>query len=325
MQKRMILVLCMFLGLTLVACGSQTGNQEEAPVPEADHVNLVGLKGPTTMGLVKLLEDDEKGLYAFSMAGAGDEIVAKLTKGEADIATIPSNLASVLYHKTNGSIQVLTANTLGVLYIVSTDPAISSVGDLKGKTLMATGQNTVPALSLQALLEKNDLVPNQDVIFDFKVEPTEVVAQLTQAGGTAMLPEPFVSAALSQVPGLARVLDVSGEWEEAYGTPMVTGVTVVRKDFAADNPNTVKAFLRDYEASVAFVNDAPKEAALLIEKAGIVKAPIAEKAIPTTSIVYLTGGDMEASISAYLRVLYDKDPASVGGNLPDDDFYYDAA
>ena len=63
-------------------------------------------------------------------------------------------------------------------------------------------------------------------------------------------------------------------------------------------------------------------AALCEEQGVVAKAAIAKKALPNCNIVCLTGEELKADVSGYLQVLYDADPAAVGGTLPGEDFYW---
>lgn len=292
-------------------------------------IRLGGLKGPTTMGLAKLLDDakaeDPTFSVDFTMAAAADEITPKLIQGEMDMAAVPCNLASVLYNKTEGEIQVLCVNTLGVLSIVETGDSVHSIADLKGKTIYATGQGTTPEYSLKYLLKQNGIDPQNDVSFEWKSEATEIVAAMTQTDEEviAMLPQPFVTVAMTQVEGLHIAVNLNDAWNELNnGSSLVTGVLVARKAFVEENKELVDAFLDSYKDSIAYANENVEDTAQLIEGLDIVKAPVAAKALPNCNITYLEGEDMSGAINGYLQILNDMEPKSIGGTLPGEDFYY---
>lgn len=293
-------------------------------------IKIGSLKGPTSMGLVKLMDEAQKGEaacdYSFTMVTAADELSGMITSGDVDIAMIPANLASVLYNKTNGAISVIGINTLGVLYFVSGNDSIESISDLKGKTIYLTGKGTTPEYTLNYLLKANGL-SEEDVNLEFKSEATEVAALLTeQPDAIGLLPQPFVTVACTQNENLKVVMDLTEEWnnvQENNGSKLITGVTVVRNDFLTDNEAAVKRFLEEYKASTEYVNANVEEAATLVANAGIIeKAPIAAKAIPNCNITYIDGEEMKEALSGYLQVLYQQNPQSVGGELPSSDFYY---
>lgn len=298
-----------------------------APVEEPVTIRLGGLKGPTTMGMVKFLDDVEKDMSGvdceFTLAANIDEVSPKLIKGELDIAAVPANLASVVYNNTDGAVQLLAINTLGVTYMIETGEEINSVEDLRGKTIYATGKGTVTEYTLKYILESHGIEPDKDVSIEWKSEPTEVVALLKNGGGIAMLPQPFVTVAQTSVEGLRVALSLVDEWSALdTGSMFVTGVLAVRREFAEKYPQQLSAFLDEYKLSIEFANSNIPEAAKLIEQYDIVKAPIAEKAIPYCNIAFYEGESMKALIEGYYEVLFEQNPASVGGELPGDDFYY---
>ena len=301
---------------------------EENTLSTAGPVRIAGLKGPTTMGLVNLLPMQEDGSanlsYDLQLYGAADEIVPLLTKGELDMAAIPANLAATLYQKTEGAIQVMAVNTLGVLYVVEKGDTVQSVADLKGRTILSTGKGTTPEYVLRYILAQNGIDPDNDVTIEFYSEATEVTAQMAVAGDAiAVLPQPYVTSASMQDDTLRVALDLTAEWEKVCDTQLITGVTVVRTAYAEEHPDVVAAFLEDYAASVdAANNDLDGTAALCEEQGVVAKAAIAKAALPECNIVCITGEDMKADVAGYAQVLYDADPASVGGAMPDDGFYY---
>ena len=298
------------------------------PALEGATVRLASLKGPTTMGIVKMLKDSENGetanTYESEIYGSAEEIAPKLISGELDAAFVPCNLASVLYNKTEGQVEVAAINTLGVLYIVTTGDDIASVADLAGKTIYATGKGTTPEYVLRYVLSQNGVDPDNDVTIEYCSEATEALSQVQAGQATiAMLPQPFVTSALSQVEGLRVALDMNEEWEKVAGSQLVTGVLVVRKDAVEADPEAFTAFLDGYAASVEAANTDLEGTAALCETYGIVaKAALAQKALPECNIVFETGEQMKTDLVNYFQVLYDADPSSVGGALPADDFYY---
>ena len=342
-KKTLSLTLALLLALSLTACGqkaeepasaeppAQEEPVQEAPAEESVTTRIAALKGPTAMGLVKLMSDDPQSadgpLYDFTLAGAADEVTPSLIKGDLDMACVPANLASVLYNKTEGEIVTLAVNTLGVIYIVENGNAIQSMADLKGTTIVAAGKGSTPEYALRYLLTENGIDPDSDVTIDWKSEHAECVAALASGAATiAMLPQPFVSVAQTKIEGLRVALDLTEEWDALdNGSGLLTGVVVARKSFVEEHPAAVEAFLADYAESVEWVNGNNADAAQLISKYGIVEAAaVAEKALPHCNIVCITGGEMKEKLSGYLQVLFDAEPTSVGGKLPEADFYYGA-
>lgn len=336
-----LLVLTMLL-ISLSACGvqnnasshesdSQSVSDTEEIIentPDNIEVRVAGMTGPTSIGMVKVISDSSKGEaqgnYKFTIAGSADEISPLIIKGELDIAAVPANLASILYNKTEGGVKLLAINNLGVLYILDKNTGIASVEDLKGKTIYATGKNATPEYTLRYILSSNGIDPDNDVTIEFKSEPAEIVALLNGSeSGVAMLPQPYVIVAKSQVEGLEIALDLGEEWKKIDAeSETVTGVIIARTAFVEDHPEAVKTFLDEYTESCKFVNANVEDAATLVEEAGIFKAAIAKQAIPFCNVTGTIGEDMKPVVNGYLNVLYNQNPAAVGGKLPGDDFYY---
>ena len=323
MKKLTSLLLSAALLVGMLACGASAKTNTT--------IRVAGLKGPTTMGLVNLLAMEKNGTasqnYDLQLYGAADEIVPLLMKGELDMAAIPANLAATLYQKTNGGIQAVAVNTLGVLYVVEKGDTVHSFADLKGRTILSTGKGTTPEYVLRYLLNANGIDPDKDVTIEYYSEATEVTAQMaTTEDAIAVLPQPYVTAAQMKDSSLRVVLDLTREWNKVCDTQLITGVTVVRTAYAEEHPEEVINFLKDYQKSVDAANDDLDGTAALCEEVGVVaKAAIAKKALPKCNIVYRIGDEMKADVNAYLQVLYDASPAAVGGKLPDANFYYTEA
>lgn len=290
-------------------------------------VRIAALKGPTTMGLVKLWHDQDegtaKGDYEFQMMTGADEIMPQLIKGDVDIALLPANAAAVLYQKSEGAVEVIDINTLGVLYLVSGQDSVSSVEDLKGKTIYLTGKGTTPDYALQYLLAQHN-VELSEVKLEYKSEATEVAVLLKEnPDSIGLLPQPFVTAACAQNEALSVVMDLNKEWEALNdGKGIVTGVTVVRKAFLEEHPEAVALFMEEHKASAEYANTNIEETAEMVAERGIIeKAPVAAKALPACNITYIDGKEMKDALSGYLAVLFEQDPEFVGGAEPADDFY----
>lgn len=337
-MKRIIslMLALMFAVLAFAGCGNQNAEEgSSAQVSQNEEkqenpvIRVAGMKGPTSIGMVGIMEYKKLGKtsnkYEFTIEGTADAITPKLIKGELDIAAVPANLASVLYNKTNGEIQILAVNTLGVLSIVSKGETIKTLSDLKGKTIIATGMGTTPEYVLRYLLSQNGIDPDNDVTLEFKSEATEVVAALSQSEtGIAMLPQPYVTVAQNKVKGLEIAIDLNDEWVKLHPDGyIVTGVVVVRKSFATEHPERIKLFLEEYKKSVSDVlTDASIAANLVVQHGIFDNQAVIAKAIPNCNITFISGEDMKSPVNNYLGVLYEQNPQSVGGNLPQEDFFY---
>ncbi len=316
------LVLTILGSMILTACNK--GNQESAR-----EVRIASLKGPTSIGLIKLMEDasnDESQLsYDFTIAGAADEVSGGLIKGDFDIAAIPCNLASVLFNKNEGKIRLAGINTLGVLYIIETGDKINSVEDLRGKTIYSTGYGTTPQYTLNYLLDLYGIIPDEDITIEYKNEATEVAAILSNTDDAiAMLPQPFITTVMMNNDKVRIALDIEEEWQKASDgeDSVVTGVIVVREEFIEEYPEAFETFMKEYKDSVDFVNGNVEEAAKLVDKFDIFKEEVARKAIPYCNVTLIRGQEMKDRVTVYLQALYEQNPEAIGGKMPEDEFYY---
>lgn len=325
MKKIMsLLIILVLMTAVFAACTGQDRPEEDV------NIRIAGLKGPTSMGMVQLMSqsqnDQSENNYTFSIHATADEVTPKLIQGELDMAAIPANLAAVLYNNTQGQIQVLAVNTLGVLYITELGDSVQSLEDLRGQTIYASGKGSVPEFALRHLLAENGIDPDNDVNIEFRSEPAEIVALLSQTGsGIAMLPQPYIFVAQSNVPDLRIAIDLNEEWNKLdNNSMMITGVIVARTDFVEEHPEAVAAFLEEYEASTIFVNTNVEEAAQMIEDFDIFQASVAQKAIPYCNITFIAGEEMKTVMEGYLNVLFEQNPRSVGEEIPDAQFYFSA-
>ena len=346
-MKKLLYLLCVLsLSAALLAGCSTAGDAGTSETPGSSStpsdvtemadpidVNVMALKGPTAMGMVEFMNEADSGTitdnnYHFNITAATDEVSAALAQGTTDIATVPANLASVLYNNTEGGVQVLAINTLGVLYIVESGDTVHSVEDLRGKTIYASGKGNTPEAALNYVLTQNGIDPSADVTIEWKSEQAECLSALmAEENAIAMLPQPFVTTAQAQSESLRVALDLTEEWDALQAdseTPstLVTGVVVARTAFAEEHPEVVSAFLDRYQESVDYVNSNVEEAAQLVGQYETVTAEVAQKALPECNIVFIEGDEMKEKLSGYLSVLFEQNPQSVGGALPDDAFYF---
>ena len=258
--------------------------------------------------------------YSFTVETDASNVTAALVSGDCDIAALPTNAASALYNKTGGKVQVLALNTRGVLYLVTDGSvAVDSIADLDGQTVYAPAQN--PSFIFASLCKAN----GADVTIDNTyAQPAELNAAVAAGEvSLAVLPEPMVTVARSQNQDLVVALDLTEEWDKVFEAgSLVQGCVVVRTEFAAAHPAEVAAFLTDYEASVALLTEDTAAAAKAVEEAGIfAKAAVAEKAIPNCNVCFVTGEEMQAQLTAFLEIMFEAAPQSIGGAVPGADFY----
>ena len=330
------LLLALTLALSLTACGGQANSEPEQPETQeeqtAAEINLYVLSGPTGIGAMNLWAASDAGetknTYHITMPGANDEVVAALSKGDADIAAVATNLAATLYNKTDGGVTVLAVNTLGVLSLLSNGQEAATVSDLKGKTIYAPGQGANPEYILRYVLTGNGLDPDKDVTLRFVGEGSELLT-VWQSDPEAIIlaPQPVATSILMQNENARTLFDMTEEWDKIAGgdSTLMMGCVIVRNEFLQANPGAVELFLQEYAASIEKAQFDVEGTAALCEQYGLIpKAALAQKAIPSCGLTFVTGAEMKTGLSGYLQVMFDANPKSVGGALPGDGFYYGA-
>lgn len=330
------LLLALTLALSLTACGGQTNSESEQPETQeeltAAEINLYVLSGPTGIGAMNLWAASDAGetknTYHITMPGANDEVVAALSKGDADIAAVATNLAATLYNKTEGGVTVLAVNTLGVLSLLSNGQEVNAVSDLKGKTIYAPGQGANPEYILRYVLTGNGLDPDKDVTLQFVGEGSELLTVWqSDPEAVIMAPQPVATSILMQNENAKTLFDMTEEWDKIAGgdSTLMMGCVIVRNEFLQANPGAVELFLQEYAASIEKAQSDVEGTAALCEQYGLIpKAALAQKTIPSCGLTFVTGAEMKTGLSGYLQVMFDANPKSVGGALPGDNFYYGA-
>lgn len=328
------LLMALTLALSLTACGTQANTEPEQPddTPAPAEVNLYVLSGPTGIGAMNLWAAADAGetqnTYHITMPGANDEVVAAISNGDADIAAVATNLAATLYNKTNGGVTVLAVNTLGVLSLLGSGQEIASIADLAGKTIYAPGQGANPEYILRYVLSGNGLDPDKDVTIQFVGEGSELLTVWqTDPEAVIMAPQPVATSILMQNENTRTLFNMTDEWDKVSGgdSTLMMGCVIVRNAFLQENPGAVELFLQEYAASIEKAQSDVEGTAALCEQYGLIpKAALAQKAIPSCGLTFVTGAEMKSALSGYLQVMFDADPKSVGGAMPGDDFYYGA-
>lgn len=311
-------ILALFLAAVMLIGMAACSKNEKTGVT----VNIGVLKGPTGMGAAWLMDQNEQGLsansYNFTIAGAPDVLTGQLISGDMDMAALPTNAISTLYNKTEGKITVLGVNALGVLYVLENGDRINSVADLEGKTILASGQGSTAEYVLNYILEQNGVSAE---IFWASEHSEAATLALSGEYDIVMLPEPFVTTVTTKNDFFRVALDLTREWEALGGGELTMGGIAVRTEFLEAHPDAVKAFVKEYANSVAFTNAQPADAAKLIAKYEIAAEEIAKNAIPRCNIVWLHGENYKAKLENFLGVVYEANPAGIGGKMPGDDFY----
>lgn len=309
--------------------GTQAVTDGSVVIPdgyESVDARVFAMNGPTGMGLVKMIEDAEAGRtanrYDFTLSSSADSIKAEIIKGDFDFAAIPTNLAAVLYNKTEGGLVIAAVNTLGVLYILENGDTVKSVADLEGKTVAVTGQGAVPEYAFNYIIKNAGI--NCEV--EYYADASELAAKVISGDvSLAMLPVPYATQVVTKNTDVRLALSVTDEFKNAAKSDpgdLCQACIVVNRTFYEKNPDAVAMFLREYESSVDFVLKNQADAAKLMAKHKITPSEeVALAAIPKANLVCITGDEMKSALDGFFGILYEANPASVGGKLPDDKIY----
>ncbi len=333
----LVLVLTMFAACQAAPVKEENTTEKTTEAAAKTKVKLATLQGPTGMGMAYLLDDADSGKtlndYEYTVCASPDEITGKIVSGGLDIAALPTNAAATLYNKSNGKIKLLALNTECVLYILEKGDSIKSIADLNGKTIYVSGQGSTPEYILNYVLEENGLEIGKDVKLDFTYATHNDLVAFAATGkaDVVLLPEPAVTGLLAKNKDMRVALDINDVWEDTVDetefadSEIAMGCVVVNTAFLEKNPEAVKNFLKEYEASIEKIEDEERldESAKVIAKVGIVAAEgVAKNALPRCNITFETGAEMKSQIEGFYKVLFDANPSSVGGKMPDENLYY---
>ncbi len=334
MKKTLSILLAVALLLSFAACTAKPVEDQSTTEPTTQaavkvDMNIFTISGPTGIGMANMMalsEEEALENYNFTVVTTPQEVVSKISTGEADIAAVPTNLASTLYKKTEKGIKILAVNTLGVLNVLNyKGDEIKTLADLKGRTVYTTGKGSNPEYIINYLLKANEIDPENDVKIEYKEEGSELVPVWnTDETAVIIAPQPVATSIKLNYEGSEIAIDLNDEWEKiSSDSQLMMGCVIVRDAFLKENPDAVASFLEDYKRSVdAATADVEKTAQLCEEKGIVPKAPLAKAAIPNCNLCFITGEEMKTNLTGYLKVLFEADPTSIGGELPDDGFWY---
>ena len=309
----------------------QSGGVGNTSAASGPSVRFMALSGPTGVGAAKLMADHDadaqnSAIASYEIVTDNTQVQTALVNKDVDVAAIATNAAAALCAKTDGGIQVLAVNTLGVLYILEKGDTVHSMADLAGKTLYAPSntKGANPEHILNHLLEGSGVAP-ADVTIEW-LTPQEITAKMSSSdAGICMLPVPAATALLVKDSGVREAISLSDAWQDLEGSPLPMGCVVARTEYIQENPQEVEAFLAAYEASIDYISDPANSAGVAALVAQYEFAPndkVAARAIPQCSLTFVTGQEMKTTLEDYYTILFQVEPKSIGGGLPYDSFYY---
>ena len=320
LQKTVVLFL---LGVFLTAFIHARGADEGA----LNELTIYGLKGSSGVGMIRLFEEPPE-IRGFNVKvealAQADLMAARFLSGEAQVGILPPNLAAKIA-SSGRDVRVAAVIGAGMLSLLSSDPAIRRIEDLKGKTVEVAGQGATPDYVFRKILSSRGLRPERDVVLGYSLAPPEIAQSIISGRiSTALLPEPFATMALIGKPDLINVSDIQAEWVRAGGAgnyPMTA--LVVDGAFASTNQSALEEILGAVKKSIEWVRSNPAEAGKLVEKHELgIKAAVATAAIPKSNYVFIPAAEARPSLEALFTLFLENSPASIGGALPGDRFYY---
>lgn len=355
-----IISLLLVLTLVLAGCGSSTDKKEEIseqremvteeakvtekltekeesvekeePEETEEQKEPIELKviapyGTPTLSMVKMFvenpEIQEGVTVSYEPIQATDVLTASLINQDADIAIVPTNLAAVMHSK-NVGYKIAASTIWGVLYVASNEE-ITSVEDLRGKTMTVIGRNLTPDAMLRYVLQENGIHPDEDITLEYFTGASELASNyISGESNLAMIPQPVLTSVMMKREDTKVVLNLQEEWTKLTGLDRFPQASIiVSEELIANRPDVVDAFLAEYEDSIKWLNENPAEGGTYYESLGIgLKAKIVEKALPSCNMKYVAAKDAEEALDKYLDTLFEFNPSLTGGKAVDESLYY---
>ena len=154
-----------------------------------------------------------------------DQLRVMALDGRADVLAMPTNVAANLYNR-GAKLQLINVSTWGVLWLVSRDPALKSLADLRGKELAMPFRGDMPDIVLQLLAEGQGMDVRKDLNLRYVASPVDAMQLLVMRRvDHALLAEPAASMALRKTgsfplsviaPELHRSVDLQKEWGRVF-------------------------------------------------------------------------------------------------------------
>lgn len=295
-------------------------------------LNVASLNGPTSIPVAYFYENkpEIKGVdINFEICASANVELPKLLKGEVDIGFLPPNVAAKVFNSGNGALICLGVSGNGNIFLVTPDAEITSLENLKGKTVYVAGSGATPEYMFRYLLKSNNIETGAEedkVNLDFSIPAGELAtALISEKIRYAVVPEPFASVAVMKGDGVKKAIDFQKEFALCNSENKTYPITVMvaRADYVKENPETVKEFIKKYNEATGWTNANPAKSGVIVQKSTLgLMAPIVAKSIPSAAFVWIDAKDARLSIEAVLNIFNEFAPESIGGKLPSDDFYF---
>ena len=248
-------------------------------------------------------------------------VISRLMQGEVDAALLSTNEAAKLYNR-DVKVQLLGIHNWGLFYLLSTNQKIEKWQDLKGEKIYIPDKGGPLDIVFQELAAKKDL----DLKKEIQIERGKMreVAQLmiNNMAETAVIREPFVSQTLLNNSQSRIVFDLQNEWEKEYDFRIAQSALVVRQEFAEENKKLMAELEKQYKKSAEKLESNHQLAAELGEKYLEVQPKVILKAYPSLNLKYQNINQVKAEVISYFEVLKSYNIDTIGGSIPDEEFYF---
>ena len=313
---------------TTVTDNQTVTTQTETPEKKPEQVKVVAPAGATAVSIVKPMKDTKEvngTKVEYEVVPTTDLIVARLTSKEADFAVMPVNLAAQLYQK-QMPYKLTSVVTWGNLYIASSE-SIEGWEFLKGEDIYMMGKGLVPDIVFRTLLQKNNIDPDKDVNLIYLSGATELAPNfLAGKAKISMLPEPILTTVKTKKPDTNVFLDLQEEWKKSFETTAgypQAGI-FVKEDLINESPGFVKEYVNILADGMAWNNENPSLAGVYAEEMGLgLQAAVVEKSMTGNNIRHEFIGDVKKELNDFYKILFDFNPTTVGGAIPDEGLYYE--
>ena len=329
MRKKSFTIIVLLAGIFFLSCARE----------KSDRIVVSAPFGPLVYPLVYMVENQEyfsfDGQIELKIWKNPDQLRAMVAGGQADFFAVPTNVAAVFHNKGAG-VTLINVSVWSVLWIVSNDSTKKTLSDFKGEKIVMPFRGDMPHIVFSNLAKERGLDPENDFTLFFVNTPQDAVQQLmTGRAGHAVLCEPDISILLykshslndsdGMPPRFFRSVDLQKEWGKVYhtGEELPIGGTAITTRTAL-RPELIAVFQKEYARAIEWCINHPEETAELVARRfeGVQPEPIAE-AMKHVSQKFVTAGDARPALETFFSVLYEGNPASIGGAMPGDGFYWE--
>lgn len=330
MTRRIVALLtALILVFTLAACGKEpepvTTTTEVYPdmLVRDEKINVACFRAGSAVSLTHARATKEDACV-ITFSNSVDEITSLIKSGKADIAALPLNTAAQLYNKTNGGIKIMSITALNSLYLVEKGDIIKKLSDFKGKTVVTSGKGTVFDYYLLYVLKESGIDPETDITIRYLDTYDDVVADAKgeNSSGLCVVPCNYACEILYAEKGYDTVESFTNILKLKTEMVFAAECLAVRTEYLEAHPDLVEEFLDFADMSATFITSSARAGLYLIDAKLFADEEKALANVFNCNPVCIQGDELVTLASENLKFLYELDPDSVGGALPDENIYY---